>query len=139
MMLINIFSVLLDTTNDKTYIANLASPEAAPGIMVSQFNRGVESSTISFFNFSILGSFLTIQNIFLETYTTMINELILTDTCYILQTFCLCWRCQKQSPLCIFLCFLILIYFIEFDILGTKIKNKRKNYFFGNKGLLVFF
>ena len=56
MMLINIFSVLLDTTNDKTYIANLASPEAAPGIMVSQFNRGFESSTISFFNFSILGS-----------------------------------------------------------------------------------
>jgi len=36
-------------------------------------------------------------------------------------------------------CFLILIYFIEFDILGTKIKNKRKNNFFGNKGLLVFF
>ena len=52
--------------------------------------------------------FLTIQNIFLETYTTMINELILTDTCYILQKFCLCWRCQKQSTLCIFLCFLIL-------------------------------
>ena len=89
-------------------------------------NRKGPSNIIVLFYLSYQVS-LTIQNIILETYTTMINTLIQTDTCYVHCTY------YRHSVFVgdvrseRFFVFFFKINFIEFDFLGTYIRNKRKN------------